>query len=174
MNIRNRAGRLAMDEARAHEQADVIAILSRYIDRTLDREVRIQFNTLVFPKGGVLDVAAFGASCTSYHITASIHLTLMLLFFLSPHSNHYHPSPWAQMAWISVRVCWMTRAVAPSGPLPWAMTMMMMTTTMRRKMRKTKHGGGCWLLSMTIIRMTLLSSRPFCLGVWFSSVCCCP
>ena len=37
----------------------MIAVLSRYIDRTLDREVRIQFNTLVFPKGGVLDVAAF-------------------------------------------------------------------------------------------------------------------
>ena len=80
MNIRNRAGRLAMDEARAHEQADVIAILSRYIDRTLDREVRIQFNTLVFPKGGVLDVAAFGASCTSYHITASFHLTLSCFY----------------------------------------------------------------------------------------------
>jgi len=73
MNIRNRAGRLAMDEARAHEQADVIAILSRYIDRTLDREVRIQFNTLVFPKGGVLDVAAFGA-CVHHRIIDYDHI----------------------------------------------------------------------------------------------------
>ena len=98
MNIRNRAGRLAMDEARAHEQVDVIGVLSRYIDRTLDREIRIQFNTLVFPKGGVLDVAAFGT--TASHMSRHCHRhplittlpcilsisSLLLLFATSPQS----------------------------------------------------------------------------------------
>ena len=50
MQVRNRQGKLAIDEARAHSNEDIVAMLSRYIDRTSDRDIRIQFNTLVYPK----------------------------------------------------------------------------------------------------------------------------
>jgi hypothetical protein len=48
-----------MDDARLNNHAETVSVLSKYIDRTLDRDIRLQFNSLVFPKGGVLDVAAF-------------------------------------------------------------------------------------------------------------------
>ena len=51
--MRNRQGKLAIDEARAHSNEDIVAMLSRYIDRTSDRDIRIQFNTLVYPKVGL-------------------------------------------------------------------------------------------------------------------------
>ena len=90
--MRNRQGKLAIDEARAHSNEDIVAMLSRYIDRTSDRDIRIQFNTLVYPKVGLAHTHALERSPHPAQTKSALHpVSGIVLASLLLHCLHYLP-----------------------------------------------------------------------------------